>query len=77
MNNACLERLTANEKPRQQRLAGLSSSYADYALTQHLPPFMVFSVQLATELTSAAAPWTVLQAAVARAAVISAAVTSF
>jgi hypothetical protein len=42
-----------------------------------LLPFIVFSVQLATEFTSLAAPRTVLHAAAARAAQMSPAVTIF
>jgi len=44
---------------------------------QQLPPFMVFSVQLATEFTSLAAPRTVLQAATARAKPSNATVANF
>jgi hypothetical protein len=44
---------------------------------QQLPPCIAFSVQFATELTSFAAPWTVLHAAIASAAVTKAAVISF
>jgi hypothetical protein len=44
---------------------------------QQLPPFIVFWVQLATELTSRAAPRTVLQAAIASAAPMSPTVKTF
>jgi hypothetical protein len=47
------------------------------AAIQQLPPFIVFSVQFATEFTSRAAPRTVLHAAVTMAAPISATVRIF
>jgi len=46
-------------------------------LGQHFPPFIVFSVQFATELTSRAAPRTVLQAARTIAVPISTTVVTF
>jgi hypothetical protein len=47
------------------------------AAPQQVRPFTVFSVQFATELTSRAAPRTVLQAATARAAPINANAVNF
>ena len=52
-------------------LAWLSAS------AQHLAPCIAFSVQVAAEFTSVAAPRTVLQAAIVSAAATSAAETTF
>jgi hypothetical protein len=57
--------------------ANLSSGLTPSARDQQLPPFIVFCVQLATELTSRAAPRTVLQAAIAKATPINPTVMAF
>jgi hypothetical protein len=76
MNN---EQRARKKKPRRRCRRGQIATQmkASGGETQHWLPFIAFSVQFATEFTSRAAPRTVLHAAVASAAVISAAVTSF
>jgi hypothetical protein len=55
--------LVQNKKPRWSNPAGLSLCLEQRS--QHLPPCIAVSVQLAAEFTSAAAPRTVLQATIA------------
>ena len=69
--NECLKKCPAEAGPARH------FSTCKAASVQQVLPSIVFSVQFATEFTSRAAPRTVLQAAVASAAVISAAVTNF
>jgi hypothetical protein len=67
----------AEKMPRRGWLGEAFFYCCSPASVQQVFPSIAFSVQFATELTSLAAPCTVLQAAVPSAAAISAAVINF